>query len=66
MDDAGIFTTDIERLREHAATFRKLAEEHAADGSVIAQKLREVAAELDTKADELQRLQPRVQAPRLH
>ena len=39
-------------LRSKAAEFRKLAAEYeAADNPLIAAKLREVAAELETKAD---------------
>ena len=58
MDDAGVFAIEIERLREHAAAFRKLADEHAeVENDVMARKLREVAAELEAKAEELERLQ---------
>jgi hypothetical protein len=59
---------DVERLRERAAAFRKLADEHAdAESWLVARKLREVAAELEAKADELQRLEPQqARSPSVH
>jgi hypothetical protein len=48
--------TDVATLREHVTNFRRLADEHRADGAlVIADKLVEVAAELEAKATELER-----------
>lgn len=43
-------------LREQAAKYRKLAEERRAAGDLpIAEKLMDVARELDAKADKIQR-----------
>jgi hypothetical protein len=48
---------DLLSLREHVAKFRRLAEQReAADELVIAKKLLEVAAELESKAAVLEEL----------
>lgn len=53
-NSAELLTASIAALREKAAQYRKLALEHAeADHEMIATKLRQVAAELETKAARL-------------
>lgn len=48
-------TADISRLREHAAKYRKLAEERRAmDHGPIADKLTEFVADLEAKAAEIE------------
>ncbi len=48
-------TADIIRLREHAAKYRKLAEERRAlDHGSIADKLTEFVADLEAKAAEME------------
>jgi uncharacterized protein YdcH (DUF465 family) len=48
---------EIARLREEAARMRQLAQEHGeADHPLVAAKLREFAAELEAKADELEQM----------
>ena len=47
--------TDVAYLREKAAHYRKLAEKAKLERSPIADRLQKLAADLDARADELER-----------
>lgn len=55
---------DIASLREHAAKFRRLAEERkAVDQTQIANKLMEVVGDLEAKAAQIEATMPSQSAP---